>query len=217
MAARHDVEGQCGTRWEDVFWDGIPDTIPCKCGNPGCTAELSFSWGAMNYRAGEQSIGTVYFENPTTGERMVAASTRARTPHGWIRRVTTTYHETQLLEKKLQTQDYEKSTIAREQMQAMEEMRESMERANWRSESSETALAAAARAERAQREQNEREEYGDSTPYRPKIQDDGARARLAKDLAEQQIAELYANRRRWGGIDTGLHLGALHYDEQRNR
>lgn len=217
MAARHDLEGQCGKKYEEVFWGEIPKVIPCKCGNPTCTAELSFAWGGMNYSAAEQSIGTVYFENPTTGETMVAASTRARTPHGWIRRVTTTYHETQLLEKKLQTQDYEKSTIAREQMQAMEEMRESMERANWRSESSETALAAAARAERAQREQNEREEYGDSTPYCPKIQDDGARARLAKDLAEQQIAELYAKRRKWSGIDTGIHLGALNYDEQRNR
>jgi hypothetical protein len=215
MAARHDLEGQCGKKYEEVFWGEIPKSIPCACGNPTCTAELSFAWGGMNYSAAEQSIGTVYFENPATGERMVAASSRARTPYGWVRRVTTTYHETQLLEKKLQVQDYEKSTIAREQMQAMEEMRESMERAAWRSESSEAALAAAARAERAQREQNEREEYGDSTPYRPKIQDDGARARLAKDLAEKAANEMYANRRKWSGIDTGVHLDALHNDQRR--
>ena len=215
MAARHDVIGKCGLQWEDIFWGEIPASIPCKCGKKSCTAELSFAWGGMNYRAGEQSIGTVYFENPATGEKMVAASTRARTPKGWIRRTTTTYHETQVLEKKLQAQDYEKSVVAREQMQAMEEQREAMERANWRSESTEAALIAAGRAERLQREANEREEYGDSTPYRPNIQDDGARARLAKDLAEKAAAEMYANRRKWSGIDTGVHLDALHNDQRR--
>lgn len=212
MAARHDVIGQCGLQWEDIFWGELPSPIPCRCGKKSCTAELSFAWGGMSY-ANEQSIGTVYFENPTTREKMVAASTRARTPAGWIRRTTTTYHETQVLEKRLQSQDYEKSVVAREQMQAMEEQREAMERANWRSESSESALVAAARAERLQRQANEREEYGDST-YKPKIQDDAARARLARDMAEKAVAEMYANRWRWSGIDTGIHIGALHYNDK---
>jgi len=213
MAARHDLEGQCGLKWEEVFWDSTPNTLPCRCGKPTCTAELSFNWGGSSLAA-EQSLGTVYFINVKTGEKMVAGSTRAKTPPGWTRHTTTSYHETQVLERSLRAQDFEKSTIARESMQGMEELRESMERAAWRADSTEANLIAAARAEREQRQQNEREEFGDTT-YRPKIQDDAARARLARDYAQAAQEELYKRGRKWGGVDTGVHIGALHYDERK--
>lgn len=210
MAARHDLIGKCGTTWEEIFWDGIPEVIPCKCGTPTCTAKISFAWGGMR-RAAEQSISVVYFENPKTGQRMVAGSTHARPPQGWVRRETTTYRETQLLEKSLQNQDYELSARSREQIQAMSELQESYERSVWRQEVDQ--LEAHARRERNNRIEAELEEFGAST-YVPKIQDDAARARLAKDLAKQASEQLYKQQTdRWKPIDTGVHLGALHYDE----
>lgn len=212
MAARHDLISDCGKEWEEIFWEGIPEKIDCKCGSPTCMVKLSFAWGGMRMAA-EQSLSTVYFENPATGEVMVAGSSNSRPPYGWVKRSTTTYHETQTLEKRLQAQDYELSARSRDQIQAMAEVQEKYERSVWRQ--GRDQLEALAKQERDNRRQMEIEEFGDST-YKPKIQDDAARARLARDLADKADQEMYKQQAdRWKAVDTGVHLAALHYNDNK--
>lgn len=213
MAARHDLEGQCGLRYEDIFWGEIPARISCKCGKRGCIAELTFNWGPSGGRAAEQSCGVTYYTGPD-GKIFVPVDEQSAVPAGYVKRRTTTFAETQHLEKRLNESERRMSSKVRERIHQGIEFQEALERSE-RANLSPERLQALAREERREREQREYEAHGQVRTYKPAIEDDNARARLAEVIAKRALAEANRQKSDYTAVDPGIHFRQLHYEERR--
>lgn len=219
--AHHYESSICGKREYKFFARAAQarTTMRCDCGTAGCKAEILWQSDGLSRNAAEQSCGVTYYTGPD-GQIFVpvddSPESRASVPAGYTKQRTTTYAETQQLERRLNAAEQRASSKAREQIHQLIELQEAMERSERASLSAER-MAALAREERREREAREFKEYGVVKEYRPKIEDDGARARLAEELARRAMAEANRTKSNFSAIDPGIHFSQLHNDQRGSR